>query len=126
MLFERELANFDADLVERPRWLVINKMDVFDDEEELEAVANDIVARLGWTSPSFLVSAAGQQGTREVCLQVHSSLMPSALRASSTRKSSTTCACAPNNPTVVGNTKKPARAGFFVSVMAPHHSLGLA
>jgi GTPase len=67
---ERELANFDADLVDRPRWLVINKMDVFDDEEELEATANDIVNRLGWTAPSFLVSAAGQQGTREVCLQV--------------------------------------------------------
>ncbi|QDE40438.1 GTPase ObgE [Luteibacter pinisoli] len=67
---ERELANFDAELVERPRWLVINKMDVFDDEDELEAAANDIVARLGWTAPSFLVSAAGQQGTREVCLQV--------------------------------------------------------
>ncbi|QWT20678.1 GTPase ObgE [Bacillus sp. NP157] len=67
---ERELASFDAELVERPRWLVINKMDVFDDEEELEAAANDIVNRLGWTAPSFLVSAAGQQGTREVCLQV--------------------------------------------------------
>ncbi|UPG93380.1 Obg family GTPase CgtA [Luteibacter aegosomatissinici] len=67
---ERELASFDADLVDRPRWLVINKMDVFDDEEELEATANDIVNRLGWTAPSFLVSAAGQQGTREVCLQV--------------------------------------------------------
>jgi GTP-binding protein len=67
---ERELANFDTELVDRPRWLVINKMDVFDDEEELEATANDIVNRLGWTAPSFLVSAAGQQGTREVCLQV--------------------------------------------------------
>jgi GTPase len=67
---ERELASFDTELVDRPRWLVINKMDVFDDEEELEATANDIVNRLGWTGPSFLISAAGQQGTREVCLQV--------------------------------------------------------
>jgi GTPase len=67
---ERELASFDSELVDRPRWLVINKMDVFDDEEELEATANDIVNRLGWTGPSFLISAAGQQGTREVCLQV--------------------------------------------------------
>ncbi|KAF1006726.1 MAG: GTPase Obg [Luteibacter sp.] len=67
---ERELEQFDTELVGRPRWLVINKSDVFSDEEELHAVANDIVARLEWMGPWFLVSAAGQVGTWDVCLKV--------------------------------------------------------
>lgn len=67
---ERELEQFDTELVGRPRWLVINKSDVFSDEEELQAVANDIVARLEWQGPWFLVSAAGQVGTWDVCLKV--------------------------------------------------------
>lgn len=67
---ESELQQFDAELVERPRWLVINKSDVFSDEGELHAVANDIVARLEWKGPWFLVSAASQTGTWDVCLKV--------------------------------------------------------
>jgi len=67
---EKELAEFDAELVERPRWLVINKSDVFSDEAELKRVADDIVARLEWKGPWFLVSAAGEIGTWDVCLKV--------------------------------------------------------
>jgi GTP-binding protein len=67
---EKELAEFDAELVERPRWLVINKSDVFSDEDELKRVADDIVARLEWKGPWFLVSAAGEIGTWDVCLKV--------------------------------------------------------
>jgi GTP-binding protein len=67
---EHELQQFDTELVERPRWLVINKSDVIDDEDELKQVVDDIVARLEWTAPWFLVSAAGEVGTREVCLKV--------------------------------------------------------
>jgi GTP-binding protein len=67
---EKELQEFDAELVERPRWLVINKSDVYSDEEELHAVANDIVARLEWKDPWFLVSAAAEIGTWDVCLKV--------------------------------------------------------
>jgi GTP-binding protein len=67
---EKELADFDAELVTRPRWLVINKSDVFSDEAELKRVADDIVARLEWKDPWFLVSAAGEIGTWDVCLKV--------------------------------------------------------
>ncbi|HVI55272.1 MAG TPA: GTPase ObgE [Luteibacter sp.] len=67
---EKELAEFDAELVGRPRWLVINKSDVFSDDAELHRVANDIVARLEWKEPWFLVSAAGEIGTWDVCLKV--------------------------------------------------------
>jgi GTP-binding protein len=67
---EHELQQFDTELVDRPRWLVINKSDVFDDEDELKRVVDDIVARLEWTAPWFVVSAAGQVGTWDVCLKV--------------------------------------------------------
>ncbi|PTR25481.1 GTP-binding protein [Luteibacter sp. OK325] len=67
---EKELAEFDAELVTRPRWLVINKSDVFSDKAELKRAADDIVARLDWKEPWFLVSAAGEIGTWDVCLKV--------------------------------------------------------
>jgi len=67
---ESELQQFDEELVERPRWLVINKSDVIDDEHELKQVVDDIIARLGWTAPWFVVSAAGEVGTWDVCLKV--------------------------------------------------------
>jgi len=67
---EKELQEFDAELVERPRWLVINKSDVFSDQDELQAVADDIIARLEWKDPWFLISAAGEVGTWDVCLKV--------------------------------------------------------
>ncbi|SEV85117.1 Obg family GTPase CgtA [Luteibacter sp. 329MFSha] len=67
---EAELQQFDEELVERPRWLVINKSDVIDDEDELKAVVDDIVARLDWKAPWFVVSAAGEVGTWDVCLKV--------------------------------------------------------
>jgi GTP-binding protein len=67
---EKELAEFDAELMGRPRWLVINKSDVFSDEDELKRVADEIVARLEWKDPWFLVSAAGEIGTWDVCLKV--------------------------------------------------------
>ncbi len=57
---EHELQEFDAELVERPRWLIINKSDVIDDEDELKRIVDDIVARLEWTAPWFVVSAAGR------------------------------------------------------------------
>ncbi|MDR6936476.1 Obg family GTPase CgtA [Luteibacter sp. 3190] len=67
---EAELQQFDEELVERPRWLVINKSDVIDDEDELKTVVDDIVARLDWKAPWFVVSAAGEVGTWDVCLKV--------------------------------------------------------
>ncbi|MGA0588319.1 Obg family GTPase CgtA [Dyella sp. KRB-257] len=66
---EQELAKFDPELLERPRWLVLNKADVLP-EDERQQVAGDIVARLGWTRPWFLVSAIARDNTMAVCRQV--------------------------------------------------------
>jgi GTP-binding protein len=66
---EQELIKFDPELFERPRWLVLNKADVLP-EDERQAVAEDIVKRLGWTQPWFLVSAIARENTMSVCQQV--------------------------------------------------------
>lgn len=66
---EQELEKFDPELLERPRWLVMNKADVLP-EDERQAVAEDIVKRLSWTGPWFLVSAIGRENTMPVCQKV--------------------------------------------------------
>ncbi len=66
---EHELEKFDPELLQRPRWLVLNKADVLT-EDERQAVAEDIVKRLGWTQPWFLVSAIARDNTMAVCQQI--------------------------------------------------------
>lgn len=66
---EHELEKFNPELLERPRWLVLNKADVLP-EDERQAIAEDIVTRLGWTQPWFLVSAIARENTLSVCQQV--------------------------------------------------------
>jgi GTPase len=66
---ERELEKFNPELLERPRWLVLNKADMLA-EDERNATAQKIVAELGWSQPWFLVSAIARENTMAVCQQV--------------------------------------------------------
>ena len=66
---EQELLKFNPELLERPRWLVLNKADMLADDER-QAVAEQIVADLGWTEPWFLVSAIARENTMNVCQHV--------------------------------------------------------
>jgi GTPase len=66
---EQELEKFDPELLERPRWLVMNKADVLPDDER-QAIAEDVVQRLEWKEPWFLVSAIARENTMPVCQQV--------------------------------------------------------
>ena len=66
---EQELEKFNPELLERPRWLVLNKADMLV-EDERQAVAERTVAELGWTQPWFLVSAIARENTMAVCQQV--------------------------------------------------------
>ncbi|WP_129140905.1 Obg family GTPase CgtA [Modicisalibacter coralii] len=58
----RELEQFSPALAERPRWLVLNKLDLLP-EEEREARAEAIVAALDWQGPVYRISAIASQGT---------------------------------------------------------------
>ncbi len=59
---ERELEKHDPELLEKPRWLVLNKADLMF-EDEARAAAEQVIAELGWTGPWYLVSALGREGT---------------------------------------------------------------
>lgn len=70
---ERELARFDADLMQKPRWLLLNKADLLP-AEDARAEAERIVAGLGWQAPWFVISGLAHEGTRAVMLQVQAFL----------------------------------------------------
>ena len=70
---ERELEKFDTALLDKPRWLLINKADTLL-PEDAEAEAARVIEALGWTGPWFLVSGLAHDGTREVMLKVQAAL----------------------------------------------------
>lgn len=65
---ERELQRFDADLLDKPRWLIFNKADLLA-EDERQGRAQAVVDALGWAGPWFVVSALAREGTWPVMLQ---------------------------------------------------------
>ena len=58
----RELEKFSADLADKPRWLVINKIDLLS-EEDLTVAKEMLLEELNWNGPVFEVSAATGAGT---------------------------------------------------------------
>jgi GTP-binding protein len=61
-----ELKKFSPELAAKPRWLVLNKSDLLS-APEAEQRARQIVRRLRYRGPRFLISGATGQGTRELC-----------------------------------------------------------
>ncbi|MCC5878546.1 MAG: Obg family GTPase CgtA [Idiomarina sp.] len=51
-----ELEKYSAALAEKPRWLVLNKTDLLDDEDIAEKAA-EITAALNWEGPVYKISA---------------------------------------------------------------------
>ncbi|MEP6633173.1 MAG: GTPase ObgE [Luteimonas sp.] len=68
---EHELRKYDPAMLDKPRWLVLNKADLLFEDEARER-AEEVVAALGWTQPWFLVSAIGREGTWPIMLEVQS------------------------------------------------------
>ncbi len=66
---ENELRKYDPGMLEKPRWLVLNKGDLLDDDERA-ARAAEIIAKLGWKEPWFVVSAIGREGTWPIMLRI--------------------------------------------------------
>ncbi len=60
-----ELARFSPSLAERDRWLVLNKCDQIL-EEEHEARVKEVVDRLQWTGPVYVISAIASEGTERL------------------------------------------------------------
>ena len=65
-----ELERFSPALSERPRWLVLNKLDLLV-QDERRARVEAIVEGLGWTGPVFEISAISGEGTEALVQAVH-------------------------------------------------------
>jgi GTP-binding protein len=61
-----ELKKFSKELAAKPRWLVLNKRDLLP-PAEAETRARDIVRRLRYRGPRFLISGATGEGTKSLC-----------------------------------------------------------
>ena len=57
-----ELRKYDETLYDKPRWLVLNKLDMLDDTERAERVAA-FVKDYGWEGPAYQISAATREGS---------------------------------------------------------------
>ena len=64
-----ELTKFSPSLAERERWLVLNKADQILDEEQDARIA-EIVARIEWEGPVYVISALARQGTEKLCYDI--------------------------------------------------------
>lgn len=60
-----ELKKWSDDLANKPRWLVLNKIDRLL-EEEAEEHCQAIIEELNWTGPVFKISALKKQGTQQL------------------------------------------------------------
>jgi len=57
----KELEKYDPELAAKPRWLVLNKLDMLTAEDRV-ARCKDIVKRLKWKGPVFEISALAREG----------------------------------------------------------------
>ena len=65
----RELRKYDQALYRKPRWLVLNKVDVLP-ADEVEALVAGIVRRLRWKGRTFVVSGIAGTGCRELVTEI--------------------------------------------------------
>lgn len=65
-----ELKKYDKDLHAKPRWLVLNKLDMVPDEERA-ALVKDFVKRLRWKGPVFEISALTREGCEGLILAIY-------------------------------------------------------
>jgi GTPase len=56
-----ELRKFDETLYQKPRWLVLNKVDMLP-EDRRERICGDFIHKLGWNEKSFIISALTGEG----------------------------------------------------------------
>jgi GTP-binding protein len=59
---DAELSKYSAELADKPRWLVVNKIDLIPADDRKAAV-DALVSEIAWAGPVFLVSAETGEGT---------------------------------------------------------------
>lgn len=62
-----ELAAYNPDLLDKPRWLVLNKIDMLPDEQMRAQTIKHIIDGLNWSGKVFAISAISAEGTKPLC-----------------------------------------------------------
>ena len=87
-----ELERYDPELAAKPRWLVLNKLDLVP-EEEREARVKSFVRVYRWKGPVFAIAAVNGEGCRELVFKIQHWLVahpaPTPIPSDSTAKSET-------------------------------------
>jgi GTP-binding protein len=67
-----ELRKYDESLYNKPRWLVLNKLDLIQAEDR-ERLVQDFVRDYGWSGPVFVISAINGEGCQPLvhAIQAH-------------------------------------------------------
>ena len=68
-----ELEKFSPELVNRERWLILNKLDLVP-EAEREEKCKEVVEALNWKGPVYNISAVTKNGTEQICYDIMSFL----------------------------------------------------
>jgi len=99
-----ELRKYDETLYQKPRWLVLNKMDLIDEAERAKRVRAFCKA-YGWKGESFIISALTGEGCRELSFRIMEHLQHPPVVAAKPRKTTRPA----DAPAPRRSTKSPAR-----------------
>ncbi len=82
-----ELRKYDTELFNKPRWLVLNKVDLLPEEEREQRVA-DFLSAYGPVDRHFAISAINGNGCRQLCfaIQEHLDIQRARIEAESIAK----------------------------------------
>jgi GTP-binding protein len=69
----KELKKYDQSLFDKPRWLVLNKLDMVPEDERKKRV-KDFVKRFGWKGPVFEISALTREGCEDLVTEIYNYL----------------------------------------------------
>ncbi|MCI0654508.1 MAG: Obg family GTPase CgtA [Methylococcaceae bacterium] len=64
-----ELESWNAELAKKPRWLVLNKVDLLSNHE-LDRIERSLIEELHWNEPVFRISALRGDGLRELVFSI--------------------------------------------------------
>ncbi len=72
-MLQDELVAFsethDPNILKKPRWLVLNKIDLLD-IEQLETIKENIVETINWQGPVYVISALKKQGVQQLVYDI--------------------------------------------------------
>ena len=69
----KELQKYDESLYDKPRWLVLNKLDMVPESERKKRV-KDFVKKFGWKGPAYEISALTREGCEELVQDIYNYL----------------------------------------------------